>query len=69
MERNTSAAVMLVLICTIVVVTLVLWGLESILHLKAILSAILRLGRSGDDGDDDPVDDPYDVGINDKDIL
>ncbi len=69
MDRNTGAAVMLVLISSIVLMTLVLWGLESVLHLRAIVSAFLKLGRSADDGDDEPVEDPYDIGINDKDIL
>jgi hypothetical protein len=69
MDRNTGAAVMLVLISSIVLMTLVLWGLESVLHLRAIVSSFFKLGRSGDDGDNEPLEDPYDVGLNDEDIL
>jgi hypothetical protein len=60
---------MLVLISSIVFVRLVLWEVEKIKHRKAV-----RLGRRISAGIDEvevnePADDPYDVGINDKDIL
>ncbi len=69
MDRETLQYGMLVLISSIVLVTLVLWEVEKIKHRKAVRSG-WRFWAGIDEAEaDEPDDDPYDVGINDKDIL
>jgi hypothetical protein len=69
MGREALQYGMLILISSIFVVTFVLWEVEKIKHRKAV-----RLGRRISAGideldADEPENDPYEVGINDKDIL
>jgi hypothetical protein len=69
MKAETLNYTMLVLISSIVFVTLVLWEFEKIKHRKAVREG-RRKSAGFDDGLDDATDDdPYGVGMNDKDIL
>jgi hypothetical protein len=69
MERELLANIMLISISSIVILTLVLWRIEKARHWSKVRAAIR--GRSAGDiaEDDDLDDDPYDIGMNDKDIL
>jgi hypothetical protein len=68
MNRELGASIMLVSILSIVALSLVLW-------MFSLVRFLIQFLRSSDPhryespGDDPPIDDPYDVGINDKDIL
>ncbi len=69
MDRVTQAFVMLVGISAIVIVTLVLWRIEKARHWRAVRSAIFKSFSSDGTEQDESEVDPYDVGMNDKDIL
>jgi hypothetical protein len=70
MGREILANMMLVFISSIVIITIVLWEFEQHKHRKAVRSG-LRNFWSREDATESGLsdDDPYDVGINDKDIL
>jgi hypothetical protein len=69
MGREILQYGMLVFISSIVLVTLVLWEVEKIRHRKVVREG-RRISAGIDDAEaDEPEDDPYDVGINDTDIL
>jgi hypothetical protein len=71
MDRELGLTIMMLVIFAIMALTLVMFLFECFRHLRAILSG-LRKARGLDDPllkDDVVDDDPYGVGINDKDIL
>jgi hypothetical protein len=69
MERDIGATIMLVSISSIVVATLVLWQFEKARHWRAIRAGFRNTIGLDSIGDNELDDDPYDVGMNDKDIL
>ena len=71
MHKDTLNLIMAVFILSIVVVTLILWTIEKVWHHHRVTSAILKsFGIQTENPDeDDADDDPFDVGMNDKDIL
>jgi hypothetical protein len=70
MDRELGAYIMLVSISAIVLLTLVLWQFEKARQRRAIRDAFRRtLRRDWSTADEEPIEDPYDVGMNDKDIL
>lgn len=72
MDRNFGMSIVGGIIAAIAVFTIGHWlFFERLRHRRAIRSAVLRaLGREAPKLDDDELnDDPYDVGMNDKDIL
>jgi hypothetical protein len=70
MDRDLGARIMLVVISSIVVLTRVLWHFEKMRHRRAIRDAFRRTRRRDwSPADEEPIDDPYDVGMNDKDFL
>ena len=69
MDRDLGARIMLVVISSIVILTLVLWHFEKMRHRRAIRDAFRRIRRRDWSPDEELIDDPYDVGMNDKDIL
>jgi hypothetical protein len=71
MHKDTLNAVMAIFLLAIIVVTLVLFSIEFLKHLMKVIHAILKPSRLPFTGPapEDPDDDPYGVGMNDKDIL
>lgn len=69
MDRGAEANIMLVFISVIVHVTLVLWHVEKVKHWRAVRSALRSPAGFDGPGEDESEDDPYDVGVNDTDIL
>jgi hypothetical protein len=69
MDRATLDYVMLMFIFSIVLITLVLWEVEKVKHRRAVRRG-RRISAGIEDAEAEQVeDDPYDVGMNDKDIL
>lgn len=69
MDRELAAYLMLISISAIVLLTMVLWSFEKVRHRRAVRDAHLRTLRPDWSPEDEPSDDPYDVGMNDRDIL
>lgn len=70
MERELLAFVMLISIVSAVALTLVLWQFEKIRRRRDAGVGLRRFLRSdGSPVDHEPTDDPYDVSVNDEDIL
>jgi hypothetical protein len=67
---NSAPGLRLVAILSIVALTLVLWQFEKVRHRRAIRAGFRKFLRHDESSSDDgPIDDPYGVGMNDKDIL
>jgi hypothetical protein len=70
MDRELGVNIMFVAILSIVGLALVLWQFEKVRHRRAIRAGFRKFQRRDESqSDDGPIDDPYGVGMNDKDIL
>jgi hypothetical protein len=69
MERKILADIMLIAIFSIVILAMILWRIEKTKHWRAVRAAIRRQSSNDAVDDADLDDDPYDIGMNDKDIL